>query len=300
MVAPPSRSELLKSSALFILTFLSVFFVHLFNWGGGAWEDRQSIVNSILFASALMGILLAHELGHWVVARRHGFEQSLPIFLPVPFGFGTMGAIIRLKSMPRSRAALLEMGAAGPLAGAVVSFIILLFTLPYTREDVAIPEGTLVTIFNDPLIVKILGTLVLGHPPGRYSEFHPAALAAWVGCFLTGINLLPIGQLDGGHVLNGRFPKIAHRFSRWIPVAMISLGLAWGLFSLAQGDVAPGAVSWFMWGMVIRFVGADRPIPVPETGLGTRAKWVAFLILLLFVLTFMPVPMEVETVPKLP
>jgi membrane-associated protease RseP (regulator of RpoE activity) len=300
MVAPPSRSELLKSSALFILTFLSVFLVHLFNWGGGAWEDRQSVVNSILFASALMGILLAHELGHWVVARWHGFEQSLPIFLPVPFGFGTMGAIIRLKSMPRSRAALLEMGAAGPLAGAVVSFLILLGTLPYTREDVVIPEGTLVTIFNDPLIVKILGTLVLGHSPGRYSEFHPAALAAWVGCFLTGINLLPIGQLDGGHVLNGRFPKIAQRFSTWIPIAMIGFGLTWGLFSLVQGEVAPGAVSWFMWGMVIRFVGADRPIPVPETGLGTRAKWVAFLILLLFILTFIPVPMEVETVPKLP
>ncbi len=300
MVASPSRNEVLKAVALFVLTFLSVFLVHLFNWNSGEWQDRQALVDSILFASALMGILLAHELGHWVVARMHGFEQSLPVFLPVPFGFGTMGAIIRLKSMPRSRTALLEMGAAGPLAGAAVAFLILLVTLPYTKEDVVIPEGTLVTIFNDPLIVKILGTFVLGHPPGRYSEFHPAALAAWVGCFLTGINLLPTGQLDGGHVLNGRFPKIAQRFSRWIPIGMISLGVIWGVGSYVQGELSPGAVSWLIWGSVIRFVGADRPIPVPETGLEARAKWLSLIILLLFVLTFMPVPMEIEAVPKLP
>ena len=125
---PPTPAEIRRCALLFTLTLLSVFCVYLTGWTAAgfslaAFTDPVATRQAATFAACLMAILLAHEMGHWIVARRHGFEQSLPIFLPVPFGFGTMGAVIRLRSMPRSRSALLEMGAAGPLAGAAVAII---------------------------------------------------------------------------------------------------------------------------------------------------------------------------------
>lgn len=259
--------------------------------------DAQSRHDALIFAACLMGILLAHEMGHWTVARYHGFEQSLPVFIPVPFGFGTMGAVIRLRSMPPSRTALLEMGAAGPLSGAIVAFMLLAWALPLGKSAVNLPSGAMVTIFNDPLAVKLLGILTMGEIPGRYSEYHPAAMAGWVGCFLTGVNLIPTGQLDGGHVLNALLPQTAARMSRYIPLAMISVGLLGGAFSYWQGALQPASMSWIVWGSIIRFMGADRPLPVPHLPLSLRAKVIAFLIAILFILTFMPMPMEVETLP---
>lgn len=282
---------------LFVLTTLSVLFVHIASWTEGGFSDPQAWKDGLIFAGCLMGILLAHELGHYLVARAHGFEQSTPIFIPVPFGFGTMGAIIRLKSMPSSQTALLEMGAAGPLAGAVVSILILVVSLPWTNEIVSVPSGTMGTVFNDPLIVKLLGWLINGHVPGRFATYHPATLAAWVGCFLTGLNLLPTGQLDGGHVLNGAFPKFAHRFSRLVPTALVLAGLLALAASLWTQTMMPAAIQWLVWGGMIRFAGADRPIPVPQRPLTPRARLMAGLILALFVLTFMPVPIEIDIVP---
>lgn len=297
MVPSPTWAEIGRSAALFFVTTLSVFLVHVLSWTEGGFSDPAAVKDSAVFAGCLMGILLAHEMGHYLMARLNGFEQSLPVFIPMPFGFGTLGAIIRLKSPPRSRDALLRMGAAGPIAGAVVAFLVLIWALPFTKEDVQLPAGATVTIFNDPWIVRILGTLVNGAPPGRYAEYHPAALAAWVGCFLTGVNLLPTGQLDGGHVLNALFPRFADRYSRWLPIGLLtagSIGLGW---SLLHGEMAPAPVSWLVWGGVIRFVGADRPIPVPLTPLSRSSLVVGALTLGLFLLTFMPVPMEVETLP---
>jgi membrane-associated protease RseP (regulator of RpoE activity) len=282
---------------LFVLTTLSVLFVHIASWTPGGFSDPQSWKNGLIFASCLMGILLAHELGHYLVARAHGFEQSLPIFLPIPVGFGTMGAIIRLKSPPRSRTALLEMGAAGPIAGAVVAFAILVISLPWTDETVDMPPGTVGTVFNDPLIVKLLGLAINGHVPGRFATYHPATLAAWVGCFLTGLNLLPTGQLDGGHVLNGAAPKFAHWLARLVPLALIGAGIIALTVSLWSGMLVPAAMQWLVWGGLIRFAGADCPIPVPLTPLTPRARILAALIAVLFILTFMPVPMEIDIVP---
>lgn len=297
---PPTATEIRSCVLLFLLTLLSVFCVYLTGWTKAgmslaAFTDAAAVGEAATFAGCLMGILLAHEMGHWIVARRHGFEQSLPIFLPVPFGFGTMGAVIRLRSMPSSRSALLEMGAAGPLAGAAVAIAVLFVALPLGREGVEIPTGAVITVFNDPLLVRLLGAITMGHAPGRYSEFHPAALAGWVGCLLTGVNLLPTGQLDGGHVLNALAPGLSRRFSRLLPVGLISAGLLLGAISLALlGAPIPAAISWLTWGAMIRFVGADRPIPLPPGPLSARAKAIACLIALLFLLTFMPVPMEIE------
>lgn len=282
MTPAASPAEVRRSALFFALTLASVT---LFSIEGVLLGRPLSA--SLAFSVALLAILLAHEMGHYVVARIHGFALSLPVFVPFPAGFGTLGAIIRLRSPPRSRQALLEMGLAGPLAGAVVAFAILLVTLPWTEEAAALPPGQTVLIFNDPLILRVVGVLTMGEAPGRYAMLHPAAVAAWVGCLVTGINLLPIGQLDGGHAFNAVFPRAARALSVVGAVALLVGGFWWS--------------GWFVWGALLLLLGAGRPLPVAEEPpLPLRSRVVAALGLLLFVLTFMPVPMEIETTPGTP
>lgn len=250
--------------------------------GFAALQDFDLALDAAAYAAALMSILLCHELGHYVVALRHGFRVSLPTFIPLPVGFGTFGAIISLRSLPTSRTALLEMGAAGPLAGAVVSFAMLAVGLRFTGPDVALEPGVSYLIFSDPWIVEILGTLVAGAPPGRYAELHPVALAGWVGCLLTSINLIPVGQTDGGHIVGALLPGAA----RWITVGVLAVLVVGGLVFW------PG---WAVWAGVVMLLGAWRGLRVPdEPGLTPRARVLALLALIALVVTFMPEPIEVE------
>jgi len=240
----------------------------------------------VKFSGALMSILLAHEMGHYWVARRHGFRLSLPYFLPFPTVFGTAGAIIRLRSRPPNRTALLEMGAAGPLAGMLFALVALCLGLPHTAQAPALEPGAYI-IFNDPLLVKWIGWCVLGEAPDRYASFHPFALAGWVGCLVTAINLVPIGQLDGGHVVGAAFP----RFARKISLALVLLAVVGGFFW-------PG---WWVWAVLIWFLGGRENLEVPNhPGLTTRARVIAWTTLVVFVLTFMPVPVEEEIIEGMP
>ncbi|MFZ5476077.1 MAG: site-2 protease family protein [Myxococcota bacterium] len=301
-----ARREAARSVGLFVLTLVSVTLFsipHGVVTGGAGWRD------ALAFSVPLMAILGAHEMGHYVVARMHGFRLTLPAFIPFPLAFGTMGAVIRLRSLPRSRQALLEMGIAGPLAGAVVAFALLAVSMPWIGPPVDLPpfsppdpaevpdwmetgwfallfgspfEGRIL-IFNDPLVVKVLGTWILGAPPDRYAVYHPTTMAGWVGCLLTGINLVPIGQLDGGHVLNAVAPRVAGVVARWGPWVAIAAGVAWG--------------GWVVWGVLLLVLGASRPLPIDEhPPLPLRARVLAGVGLGLFLLTFMPLPIEWETV----
>ncbi len=279
---PPSRREVLASVAFLALTFASMvgFSVEGIAWGG-------DVEGALQFAVSLLGILLAHELGHWIVARKHGFALSLPWFLPFPSLFGTMGAVIRLRSPPRSRTALLEMAAAGPIAGAVVAFSLLFLALPWTKGVYVPGAGETYTVFADPLVVKILGTWRLGAPLDRLAELHPVALAGWCGCMLTGINLLPLGQLDGGHIVNAIAPRWAGRVG-WAGIVACAVGgFAW-----------PG---WWVWGALLLVSGARHALPVPEVpGPSVRAMVLAVTAAGLFILTFMPTPIVQETAPPVP
>lgn len=310
---------------LFFATLLSVYLVYGYSWtNGDPLSDAETAVKSAEFAVTLMAILLAHEMGHYLVALRHGFRLSLPYFLPFPAAFGTFGAIIRLRSLPASRTALLEMGAAGPLAGFAVALIAMAVGLPGTIErsapqilfDPAIlavappppgaidslleqifslppfswlisapPVGTLpMLIMANPLGMDLLGDLLLGAPPSRYAELSPIGMAGWVGCLLTGINLLPIGQLDGGHILNALSPRLAG----WVARAGVALALLAGL--LWSG--------WLVWGVMLLALRAWVSLPVPESpGLSLRARVVGALALVAFGLSFMPRPLEIENFP---
>jgi membrane-associated protease RseP (regulator of RpoE activity) len=272
------------SIALFFATLGSMF------WSQGgpeAMRDLDMALRAAAYTGALMSILLTHELAHYLVALRHGFRLSLPYFIPLPWGFGTLGAVISLRSRPTSRTALLEMGVAGPLAGAVVAFVMLAIGLRWTGPDIPLEPGFSYLIFADPWVVELLGGLVLGAPPGRYAELHPVALAGWIGCLLTSLNLLPIGQADGGHVVSALLP----RWARWVTWGVI------GAMLVASFVVWPG---WAVWAGVLLIIGAWRNLEVPSRpALTTRAKVLATLGLVAFVLTFMPEPIELEQVEAL-
>jgi membrane-associated protease RseP (regulator of RpoE activity) len=271
---PPEPRELARAATFFVLTFGSASVAYRYGFGESGWPGAFS------FACGLMSLLLAHEMGHYLVARHHGFDVSLPIFIPFPSIFGTAGAVIRLRTPPTSRQALLEMAAAGPVAGALVSAVLLAVSLSQVRTGVDIPVGTEIGIFNDPLLVKALGTLINGVPPGRYDTYPPLAWAGWVGCFLTGMNLIPIGQLDGGHVLSALVGRHARAASLGIAVLVAAGGLVW--------------TGWLVWVLLLLVLGAHRPLPLPPGELPPRARLVALAILALFALTFIPIPMETE------
>lgn len=319
------RHERRRAILLFFATLASVFLVYGFQWAGGnPLTDARVAGESARFAVALMSILLAHEMGHYLVALRHGFRLSLPYFLPFPAAFGTFGAIIRLRSLPSNRTALLEMGAAGPLAGFVVAMVVMALGLPDTRAmslaDVVAslpplppltelppppepgaldrllelpvfsrlfplsPPGTIpLMILANPPAMDLLGELILGAPPGRYDTLGPLSMAGWVGCLLTGINLLPIGQLDGGHIANALAPRFAPVLSKiGVGVALLA-GLMWG--------------GWIVWGVMLLALRAWVSLPVPQwPPLSPRARVMAALGLVAFLLSFMPRPVQIEDV----
>ncbi len=299
---------------LFFATLVSVYLVYGFLWtGGNPLTQADAAGKAASFAGTLMAILLAHEMGHWIVARRHGFALSLPYFIPFPAAFGTFGAVIRLRSLPKSRTALLEMGAAGPLAGFVVAAAAIALSLSDTGPAPPMPDipsiginwpgwlgpiqGVLdyafpppppghaeVLIFANPPLMDFLGTLQLGAPPGRFDELAPMALAGWVGCLLTAMNLLPIGQLDGGHIMAGLWPSKAQQLSKLLLGVVLAAGLLWP--------------PWAVWAGLLFFFRGYENLNVPqEPKLTMRAWLVLVLVVLAFALSFMPVPMEPDFLP---
>jgi membrane-associated protease RseP (regulator of RpoE activity) len=284
-----SARERRRSVALFVATLASMYVSQVLPWvlteGFEALRDPQLSMDALAYTAALMSILLAHELAHYLVALRHGFRLSLPYFIPLPVGFGTLGAVIQLRSQPANRTALLEMGVAGPLAGAVVAFAMLAIGLQWTGPDIELQPGLTYTIFSDPWVVKLIGVAVAGAPPGRYAELHPVALAGWIGCLLTSINLIPLGQADGGHVMGALLPRWARRISWGVIGVMVLAGaLVW--------------IGWMVWAGVLLLLGATRNLEVPERPrLTGRAKLLAALGLVVLALTFMPEPIQQESVP---
>ena len=260
------------------------------------------------FAGSLVAILFTHEMGHYVLARRYGVRATLPYFIPVPFGAGTLGAVIRMRSPIPSRRATLDIGAAGPLAGLAVAVPLLLlgFSLSEVREAGAgaaaassalqspftlvrallahQPIGGVgdVEIFGDSALTWAAGRLVFGAlPPGHDVFLHPVALAAWLGLLVTTLNLVPMGQLDGGHVL---YALLGRRHARRVG-SVVSAGLfAAGIF---------WTWSWLVWWALTRLViGVGHPPALAEEPLGPGRKAIAWLSLALFLLTFVPVPVS--------
>jgi membrane-associated protease RseP (regulator of RpoE activity) len=229
-------------------------------------------------------ILLAHEMGHYLYCRYYHVQATLPFFIPAPNFFGTLGAFIRIRSPIRSRSALFDIGIAGPIAGFVVAVPLLIFSLGLSRP--APPGATPADIeLGLPLIFslahKVLGFIAPSHViaalPLTRVYLHPVAVAAWVGMFATSLNLLPGGQLDGGHIVFSIAPR-AHRWiSRLTIFVLIPLALCFW-------------AGWLIWAVLLRISGMRHPM-VPEwPGVTGGRRWLVAFALLMLVLTFTPAP----------
>src|SRR5439155_4954885 len=164
------------------------------------WRTPSLLITGLPFSLAIMAILLAHEMGHYLTCRYYGIQATLPYFIPAPTIVGTMGAFIRIKSPIQHRAALLEVGIAGPIAGFVLAIPTLIIALAKSGYITPNPSGSGI-LLGEPIIFKAMEALMgKTPPPGMMINLHPIGIAAWFGFFATALNLLPVGQLDGGHV----------------------------------------------------------------------------------------------------
>jgi len=290
---------------LFVLTAASAFVT------GTLWTDTQlppptqaeAIRHGLAFSAALLAILLAHEMGHFVLARRHGVDATWPFFIPAPVLslIGTLGAVIRLRSAPRTRCALVDIGAAGPIAGFLVTIPVLALGL---RLSTIVPEEgpfrhwtlweSLLTWMREghflrlreglelgsPLGMALLEKLVLDVPAGHSIALHPVAVAGWFGLLLTALNLLTLGQLDGGHCLYAASPRL----HRWVSAPLSAFLLALGVFTPFLG--------WAVWGLITGiFLNQHPPVAESEPRLSAGRRAVLAISLIIFILSFTPVPL---------
>ena len=244
----------------------------------------SNLVLGIPFSFTLMLILMAHEMGHYLYCRSYGVSATLPFFIPFPTLIGTLGAFIRIRSPIRSRTMLFDIGIAGPIAGFVVAVSVLAVALGLSKPTAMVFTG-LAFEPGHPLVFQLvqylLSTLGLAHGaavlPFNRVLLHPMAIAAWVGMFATALNLLPGGQLDGGHIIFALAPRAHRIISRLTIFALLPLAYyCW--------------VGWLVWAVLLRISGMRHPMvpEVPEVSGGRR--WLAWFALAMLVLTFTPAP----------
>ncbi|KAB2962588.1 MAG: site-2 protease family protein [Thermoanaerobaculia bacterium] len=250
------------------------------------WTSPELLSWGLRFSLPTLFILLCHEMGHWLACRRHRLPATPPYFLPAPIGLGTFGAFIRIRGAIRSRRELLEVGVSGPLAGfaALLPFALLGVVL---SEPVALPATSdsalsALRLFlpGESLLVK--GLSVWWHGPldaGQMLNPHPFLIAAWVGIFATTLNLLPLAQLDGGHVLYAALGRLQHRLAWPLWIALAALGFLW--------------MGWWLWCAVVLIMGPRHPPLFDErTPLSARDRGLVLAAALLLLLCFMPVPIR--------
>lgn len=257
--------------------------------GAYALANPQVIYEGLVFAASLLSILLAHEAGHYVACRLYGVDATLPFFIPVPPPFiaGTLGAFIKIRSPIPSRRALFDIGVAGPLAGFLVIIPVACAALLTSTPAPPLPsEG--VIIFNDPPLLRLLaGPLGVRDLAGIAT--NPFYMAAWIGLLVTSLNLLPVGQLDGGHAVYAVFGRRVHRHAgRLAFLSMVTLApLGW---------LWHGVPSGFLY-VILLFVMLRMPHPQPldeRDPLGPARLCVALLTLLVFALSFVPFPLTIR------
>jgi membrane-associated protease RseP (regulator of RpoE activity) len=242
------------------------------------------------FSIPLMAILLAHEMGHFLTARRHRVDTSYPYFVPAPFPsyffIGTFGAFISIRSRPDSRRVMFDIGAAGPWAGMLVALPCVVIGLKLSEIT---PQSGGLDLGNSVLFYW-LSRWMLGVDPSVVNiNLHPIAFAGWLGFFVTALNLLPMGQLDGGHVMYALFPRHHRRISTLFMVTCVLMVIV----PLALGYSFWGG--WLFWAVIALVLGLGHPSTADrDTPLDPRRRRMAWATVALFVLTFMPVPFSLS------
>lgn len=269
--------------AAFLLTAVSTLWAGAY-LEGAPWDffvrDPARLAAGVPFAASLLGILATHELGHYVTARRYGLNVTLPFFIPMPIlsPLGTLGAVIKMKTPIYTRRMLLDVGAAGPLAGIVVAIPVTVWGLAHSP---ILPIGESAGIhLGEPLLFKALTAIVAPHPPTHDIYLDSVAFAGWVGLLVTALNLLPIGQLDGGHIVYALLGRGQHVVAWLFLLVILVLGYWW-----------PG---WYVWVALLLLLVRIKHPPVldPTTPLDPWRRFVGWLCVALFVACFAPVPFD--------
>jgi membrane-associated protease RseP (regulator of RpoE activity) len=309
----PAQRPLLHL-ALFVLTALTIFEAFVSSQTQGGWS-RANVADALAFSLSLVAILGSHEMGHWVLARRHGVDASLPYFIPLPhFGFGTLGAVIRIRSRIPTRNALVDIGAAGPLAGFLVAIPILVWGYTHAQVvDVPLTPSTFPPFesafpvaralfryfawgqapqsvgesFGDNLLTLLIQQMTVGPlPPGKDLAANPFIIAGWFGCIVTTLNLIPIGQLDGGHLAFANFGGRAVAVGKVAALGLLGLVLFFN-------------ISWLLWLLVATLaVGFRHPdVERPEEPLDAKRIGICIACAAVFLLCFMPSPVRAMLLP---
>jgi len=259
---------------------------------GWAISHPGRLLGGLPFMATLMLFFLAHEMGHYLYCRRYGVYATLPFFIPMPTPIGTMGAVILIRSRIRSRTALFDIGIAGPIAGFVVAALVLAVSLGWSKP-VHHGLGAVEYELGYPLIFQVvhrlLASMGLLHGPAALPLnrvlLHPTAIAAWVGMFATALNLLPGGQLDGGHIVFSIAPQ-AHRFVSRLTI-LILLPMAYYLWT-----------GWFVWAILLQVSSLRHPQVAEWPRVSGGRTWLAVFALLMLVLTLSPAPFAHASLPE--
>lgn len=303
---------------MFLLTLISVMLSGVQVPAGssvpeGLFEQIKFTFANLLtgwpFAVALLSILLAHEFGHYIAGRIRKVDVSLPFFIPLPFSvFGTMGAFINMREIPRNKRHLLDIGIAGPLAGLIVAIPVLFIGLNLSSLDTILPAeaGYMNSLEGNSILYLLAKFIVFGKllpAPATYGDLppllywliyfftgtpapygatdvfiHPVALAGWAGLLVTSLNLIPVGQLDGGHILYTLFGSRLRKALPFIIASLVILGFFW--------------TGWWLWVFLLLIFGRVHAEPLDQiTELDPRRKALAWLMIVIFVLTLTPIPM---------
>ncbi len=282
------------NAVLFLLTLLTTTMAGGYTAGADfsllrPLSSFASLASGLSFSIPLMLILLAHELGHYMTARRHGVDASLPYFLPAPFSqyffIGTFGAFIRMRAIPNSRRIMFDIGAAGPWAGMLIALPATIIGLQHSTIGPLDTSAGGIDLGNSLLFLG-LSRWILGVDPNSVNvTLHPIALAGWLGFLVTSLNLIPSGQLDGGHVtyaLFGRRHRLIARYAVLACVAMVAIP-----FVLGRNYW----LGWLLWAVLLIIIGLGHPTTTDsDTPLDFRRQVAAWLTVVLFAITFTPVP----------
>lgn len=268
---------------LFVLTFFSTLVVGAMHQGVNPLEEPLKIYKGFSFSATLLIILLSHEFSHYLFSKKHHVEATLPYFIPAPppFIFGTMGAFIKMKSPITTKNALVDIGASGPIAGFIVSCVAAVVGLSLSKI-MPIPKGGEFFSLGDSMLFSALTKLIVGSAPDNADVYlHPIAFAGWIGFFVTSLNLIPVGQLDGGHIAYAFLGKRHQSLSRVLVAVLFLLGVVLSL-------------NWVVWAVLLLVLGLKHPpIYYDEVPLDGRRKWEGLAAMAIFILTFTPVPIVV-------
>nr|WP_089384273.1 site-2 protease family protein [Halorubrum vacuolatum] len=288
---------------LFVTTVITTLFVGAYGWYYVPLAEIRANPLTMLqawpFTAAVLGVLMVHEFGHYLAGRYHGVDVSLPYVIPFVFPFGTLGAVIRMRGRMPSRKVLFDIGAAGPIAGLFATVVVTIIGLSLdpirVPAEVANQSGTMIQFNNPPLltiIADLLGQETTYDDP--HLSAHPVIIGGWVGMFFTLLNLLPVGQLDGGHMIRAMVGPRQETIASLVPGFLF--GLAAYLYYWRGFGLDESVGLWAFWGVFALVIAFNGPAnPAEEDRLGPARMAIGVLTFAVGALCFLLVPIEVVT-----